>query len=416
MNRIGRLLLGAVVLSLSLSLVIASQALAALNFGDDNCAQTPFVVDTALEAARVANGYSCQAVDLTIKTSLTITDQVVTITAKSITVAGKDVLDPLKRVEIINDVNASSDLILLAQNGNITITEGSLKAHRLLKLQCNGTVPLCKVTADSSDLIAAADFANPQPGPGDLFILAQGDVDIRRTNLHGGAHLEVFAKEGSIAVKCGAEPGTCVDPVLSPPFVVKTLCGDPPVFPCTPTFNTPADLQAVCISGSAVKCNGGSVEKAFNAKFDIDIAGSKIDSIAHMDFITKEGNIKAAGAQLTSLASDLNFVTNKGTIDISLATLFAPAGVINVQAQPSCPAAPAVCINAREADLFGKEIVMLAKSGALKGIIDLCGATITDDGADFPTINSDSAPPYSDPSVLDDAVECPTPPGAATID
>ena len=82
MNRVDRILLGAVLLSL----IITSPALA-LNFGNDNCAENPLVVDDAAKAARVADGYNCGLVDLTIKTSLTITDPVLPITARSIMVA-----------------------------------------------------------------------------------------------------------------------------------------------------------------------------------------------------------------------------------------------------------------------------------------------------------------------------------------
>ena len=407
MKRVDRILLGAVVLSL----VIASPALA-LNFADDNCAENPFVVDTALKAARVANGYNCSAVDLTLKTSLVITEVVLPITAKSVTVTGPDVVAPPKRVEIINNL-ANSDVIIVAQNGNIVITEGSIKAHHLLKLECKGVAPLCKITADSSDIIAAASFTTPMTG-GDTKINARGDIDIRRTNLHGGDRLEVNSAQGSLTIKCLPDLG-CRDPILQAPFTVKTLCGDPPVFPCNVQFLTPADLQAVCISDPGVKCNGGGVEKRFEAKFDIDIAGSRIDSIEHMTFESSDGDIKAAGAILTSAIDNVRLVANKGTIDISSATILTPQGSTIVLTDATCPAAPNVCINAREADIDAKDILMRAKSGVAKGIIDLCGAALADAGPDFPTLNNDSLPPYDDPSVLDSGADCPTPPGAATI-
>ena len=323
---------------------------------------------------------------------------------------GPDVLTPAKRVEIINDV-ANSDILMTAQNGDIVINEGSIKAHHLLKLECKGIVPLCKITADNSDLIAATNFNPPGTG-GDLKILARGEVDIRRTNLHGGDRLEVSSAQGGITIKCEPGAGECRDP-LGAPFVVNTLC--PGGFPCTVTFATPADLQAVCIQGSDVHCNGGGVEKRFQAKFDIDIAGSQIDSIEHMTFETSDGNIKAAGAVLTSTTDNIRMSASKGTIDISGATILTPNGTTIVLTESACPAPPTVCINAREANVEGKDITMRAKSGAVKGIIDLCGAVLVDTGSDFPGLNGDSAPPYDDPSVLDDAIECPTPPGAANI-
>jgi hypothetical protein len=405
MTRIGRILLGAVVLAIGL----ASPVLA-LDFTDDNCAENPFVVDTLADAQRVQNGYNCPLVDLTIRTSLTITEAVLIVTAKSIAVTGPDILDPAKRVEIINDV-AASDILMTAQNGDITVNEGSIKAHHLLKLECKGIVPLCKIMADNSDLIAATSFVTPGAG-GDLKLLARGEVDIRRTNLHGGDRLEVNSAQGGITIKCEPGVGGCRDP-LGPPFVVNTLC--PGGFPCTVTFPTAADLQAVCIQGADVKCNGGGVEKRFQAKFDIDIAGSQIDSIEHMTFETSDGNIKAAGAVLTSAIDNIRMSASKGTIDITGATILTPNGTTIVLTESACPAPPSVCINAREANIEGKDITMRAKSGAVKGIIDLCGAVLVDTGSDFPSLNSDGTPPYDDPSVLDDAGECPTPPGAANI-
>ncbi len=96
-------------------------------------------------------------------------------------------------------------------------------------------------------------------------------------------------------------------------------------------------------------------------------------------------------------------MAKKGTIDLSRATILTPKGsTIMVESSRTCPAPPAVCINLREADIDGEDIVIRAKSGVAKGVIDLCGATFNDSGADFPTINGDSTPPYSDPSVLDE--------------
>jgi hypothetical protein len=390
---------------------LGSGAAYAANLFDDDCAENPFVVDTALKAARVANSYHCANVDLTIKTSLTgIVDPVLSITAKTITILGPDVLAPAQRVEIINDAANSS--ILLLSTGDINVTEGSLKAHALLKIQCNGVLPLCKIVGDLSDFVAAASFTTPTSG-GDLKIVAKGDVNIKRSTVHGGDRLEVHADQGALTLICQPGAGGCRDP-LGPPFVVNSLC--PGGFPCTPTFNTPDDLKAVCIQAPGVHCNGGAVEKRFSAKFDIDITGSRIDSIEHMTFQTSDGNIKASGAELTSQIDNIRMTAARGTIDISKATILTPAGSILITAGPNCPAPATVCIDARESDLDGANIILFTRSGVLKGIINLCGAKISDTGADFPTFNSDSVPPYSDPSVIDDAGECPAPPGAASID
>jgi hypothetical protein len=396
--------------ALALPLALGSPA-HALNFADDNCAENPFVVDTALEAARVANGYNCPLVALTINTSLTgIVDTLLPITAASVTLSGPDVLDPSKRVEIINDV-AGSDVIITAQTGNISLFEASVKAHHLLKLECKGLVPLCKITGDLSDVIAAANFITPTSG-GDLKLLARGDIDFRRSTVHGGDRLEVNSAQGSLTLLCQPGVGGCKDP-QAVPGLIAALC--PGGFPCSPTFATPDDITAVCIQAPGVTCNGGAIEKRFEAKFDIDITGSKIDSIEHMTFETSEGCIKASGAQLTSTVDNIRMVARKCTIDLSKASVQTPNGSTIILNEPGCPAPPAVCINLREADIDASNIVISAKSGVLKGVVDLCGANLTDAGADFPTINGDSTPPFDDPSVLDSAAECPVPPGPGTI-
>jgi hypothetical protein len=383
----------------------------ALDFSDDNCAENPLVVDTVPEAERLANGYNCPAVALTINTSLPgIVDPVLPITAASITIVGPDVLEPSKRVEIINDV-ASSDVILIAQTGNIDFKEASIKAHHLLKLECKGIVPLCKILGDLSDIIAAANFVTPTAG-GDLKILSRGDTDIRRSTVHGGDRLEMNSAQGSLTLLCEPGTGGCRDP-QTVPGLIAALC--PSGFPCTPTFASPDEITAVCIQAPGVHCNGGAVEKRFTARFDIDITGSRIDSIEHMTFETTNGSIKASGAQLTSTTDNIRLVTKQGTIDLSKAVILTPGGTTVIQNNPNCPAPPAVCINLREADVEGSNIVINAKSGVLNGVVDLCGAMLNDTGADFPTINGDSSPPYSDPSVMDEAGECPVPPGAATI-
>ncbi len=403
-----------VLAALLVPFVLGSGPAQALNFADDNCAANPLVVDTLAVAQTLANGYNCPLVDVTIKTTLpNIVDPILSITAKTLKVIGPDVLDPAKRVQIINNV-ANSD-VNLTTTGDMSFSEASVMAHHRLKLECKGSVPtLCNITGDLSDMIAAPNFTPPFGFTGDLHIRAKGNIKFTGSTIHGGAHWENFAG-GSITVLCVPGVGGCKDPLLAP-FVVNTLCGNPPVFPCTVTFNTPADLRAVCIQAPGVTCNGGSVEKRFHAVGDIDITGSKIDSIEHITFETDQGNIKAAGAIITSTADNIIMRAPLGTIDISGATLTAKLNVL-VAIDGTCPVAPpGVCINAREADIDGKDIVIRAKAaGGAKGVIDLCGATLNDDGADFPNLNGDSTPPYSDPSVLDDAAECPAPPGPATI-
>jgi hypothetical protein len=73
---------------------------------------------------------------------------------------------------------------------------------------------------------------------------------------------------------------------------------------------------------------------------------------------------------------------------------------------PVLPLDPAdTCINANGATINASNIVMRANFG--NGVIDVCEANLNDFGADFPTLNGDSTPPYdANPNVVDTAAEC----------
>lgn len=390
---------------LALVFSLGGPAGAVINFADDNCAENPFTVDTAAKAARVANGYNCAAVDLTITTSLNdnapsdIVDQDLPITAKSITITG-----PL---EIINDVSLSS-IRLVAAGGNLTIKDASIKAKELVRLECKGA--LCTVDVDDSELVASFDLTLTAGSTGDLRILANGNIDIQNTTTWGAALLHIISTNGSITWFCPGSGG-CKDPNLSKPDIITSQCGDPIVFPCTATFDNSKELKQVCFPG--VTCGGGGKEIGIRAKGDIDVSGSTIKANDHISFVSTEGSFKGGkkGSNVTTITAPDNLtISVKGTIDISEATITS-GNSLNITAGSGCPAAPAVCINGRKSDLEGDNIIMKANNGL--GVIDLCEASVDDLGADLPTLNGDSTSPF-DPNVLDTAAEC-APAGAASI-
>ena len=378
-------------------------------------------------AAIGTSGFDDPTCDLIIDVSITPITNPLLIRAHDITIDPAGGPTPGVVVAIINDA-ANSVTTLTATETDLVISEASIKAHKTLKLVCQGTTPDCNITSRLSDLIAALDFANPLAG-GDLFITAEGSVDIQTTNTHGGNILEINAKHGSLTLLCGpGEEAGCRDPVLSSKAV--ELCDTtgpggvgPPDgiadFPCTVNFLTGADLTAVCFRGvPGVKCNGGSKEKRFSAQGDIDITGSTITAIDHVTFTSKAGRWLAAGATLSG-ESIVAVIKGDGTspsIDLSNATINTTAHT-TITAGSAC-AAP-ICINADGATINASNIIMTADSNT--GVISLCGAILTDAGADFPTLNGDSnsppsVPPHDyEPNVLDRDIPAECPGNAALI-
>lgn len=393
------------------------------------------------------NGYDNPNCHLIIDVSIPVTVTKLTIVASDITVDPSGGPTPGVVVEIINNA-AASETSLIAEHTDIVFSEASIKAHKKLVIQCKGAAPLdpadCKITSDLSELIASLNFGPPPTGgSGDLHIRAVGNVDIQTTSVHGAGRLEITSSNGSLTLLCQTGEGGCKDPVKESNVSVE-LCGTcppgdtcppdprvpPAVFPCTKTFPAAADLQAVCIKTPGVNCNGGSVEKRFTAKGDINITGSEISAIEHMTFDSKAGRLRAHGAKLTaeSLVFQIKGDGTSPSIDLSNATLntsahttitaFSTTGP-NTGCPPLgppdglIPPGPGlaypnnVCINANGLVMQASNIIMTASNN--NGLIDLCGtaaadptkvptvppqaagATLVNDvGADFSTINGDS--------------------------
>lgn len=379
----------------------------------NTCVAGQHIVDTGPEAADIgANGYSNGACELIIQVTIPVTVTTLALTADKITIDPAGGPTPAVDVEIINNAVAS-EIFLSATTvpgGDIVINNGILKVHKLLRFNAAEDV----IVRDSQ-LIAATVFGPPPSGlGGDFRITAGGNIDIQTTATHAGAIME-FIADGGITFICAGGGNGCQDPLLS--SKAAELCDTvaPPGlgledFPCSVNFPTAASIRGVCFPvPPGVQCDGGSKEKRFLARNgDIDIHGTTLTSAKHITFTTENGNLLGAGANLTSTDDRIVFKI-EGTIDLSGATLNALKDIR--VASTTCPAAPAVCVDLSFSTVTAEDIVVVTPSNS--GIIRLCGATHDDLGADFPTYNGDSTPPYNG-TVLEDAVEC-APDPAATI-
>jgi hypothetical protein len=372
---------------------------------DDQCgAANPLVVNDGPAgpiATRVANGWDCPAVALEITSNLAIpnSETTVLIHAASILVqTAGDPTDPAQRVQMIHD-GPGSNLRLVAESGNLTLFGASIKAHTELRLTCRPDT--CVIESDFSDLIAAANFANPAGG-GALLLFAGGSVDIQTTNTHGGALFEVTASNGDITLICKSGDTACKDPTVGTPPDILAACvvNGQLQFPCNNiNFPDAAALRSVCLGTVGVTCNGGSKEKRFTAKGDIHLEGSTITSIDHISFNT-QGGIFAQGATIES--NDAIVMNAKNPVDLRGAIISAGAQM-NVTAGTGCALPPAICIDATNANIQGGSLLWWARGGA--AVIKLCGGDFEAIGVKVPRFNGDSTPPFS-PNVLDTAAEC----------
>jgi hypothetical protein len=381
----------------------------------DDCSINPLIVDdgpAGPKAQMVQDGYNCPAVVLEIRSNLALTIPVVKITAGSVLVQSANPADPSQNIQMVNNT-AASELSITAIAGNITISGGDLKAHKVLKFTCTQQVPPCSFTADHSNLIAATDFSNPQAGGG-LFFNIYGPINIQTTTIHGGDTLEMESVNSSITLICGGQAG-CADPNIAKPQIVTSQCGNPIVFPCILTLQNAQQLTDVCIGAPEVSCNGGHKEKRFTAGTFIDFTGSKITSDEHVTFTCKginfpavpnSGDLMAHGAEFDM---DSLVINCKGKIDLSDSKINMAAH-LTVNAGTNCPVGT-LCIDASGATINAQPIRMTARNNT--SIIDACASTMTLVGTAFPILNGDNSPPYGNLTV-DTAAEC-APRAAATF-
>jgi hypothetical protein len=355
------------------------------------------------------SGYSNSACNLTIKVDLPSNLMPVTLilNANTITVDGSP--GPA-RVDIVNDNTASA--VQLVSKGDIILNFASVKAHKNLRVTC--TNPACKFTSTNSDIVTAANFANPQGGGVITFDIV-GDISITTTNLHGGDSIEMESKSGSITILCGTGITPCKDPLQAPvPAIIASQCppqaNDPPGtlvhFPCTATFPDGASLTSVCIGAVGVNCNGGHKEKRFTAFTFIDITGSRISSIEHVTFTCKQQDLRGAGAIID--AEQIN-IRCQGKVDLRASQLTSTTSILATSG-PNCPRAPGTfgagdpgatepCLDAHGTNdpttttqMTGKPLTLTSNNGNTQ--VDVCQGIYTVPGSGFPKLNNDTTPPY----------------------
>lgn len=300
---------------------------------------------------------------------------------------------------MIDNEVANSEIRILAKAGNITISDADIRAKKLLHIDCDPAG--CQINVTDSVLIASeiktAVFPPVAPYVGDLFILAEGDINLQNSTVFGENKFIITSHLGRITMFCPTGvTGVCRDPLLS--STAAALCDTilpsglgPEDFPCNVTFNTPDDIKAVCIKEApGVICGGGGTEGRIQAFKEIDLHGSTIRTVSHLTIHSQGG------------------CTAPSTVPL--------------------PGPPPVCINLQDTHLDAEIIIVRADTsdGTNTGVIDLCataaGATVVDDvGADFPTFNGDLTPPFTKvvapgyETILDDAVDCPAPLFPASI-
>jgi len=372
---------------------------------------TQYIVDTPADATDIAAGYNNPTCELIIKISVTPAITSVQFVAKKISVLG----DGVTPLDIINSLTSGD--ILFDSILDIHVQNANIRAKDDLKLDCSGIAPLCKILVEDSSLIASnslSPFINGNPAlgfdpTGELRLVAKGNIDLERSNIYGGSGLHMTSTQGGITWFCpGGGAAGCKDP-LGPPFVVDQLCPKsaqkPTGFPCTVTFNTPADLHAVCFPGTAgTICGGGATETRISAFLDVDISGSTIVFLDHVTITSVTGGLKAGekgGAPSNLTGLDNITVSVKTTIDVTHA-IWDFEGNIILETGSGC-IAPATCIDAKFADFNAKNAMTFTANNKL-GIIDLCAGRFVKQGG-FPKMNGGLSPPYNN-NVLDTALEC----------
>jgi hypothetical protein len=348
---------------------------------------TEYIVDTPADATDLDEGYSNPTCNLIILTSIpSIVGENYDLKAKSVTITGPG-------VEIINS-NPSGEILIVAQNGNVAITEAVVKAVDKVFINCDNPAN-CTVTILNSEVMSPLSILDPG---GEVRLRARGDVKVENSILYGGALLYITSNNGSITWFCPGG-GACKDPVSS--GVAAILC--PNGFPCQVNFQTQTDLKNVCQQG--VLCGGGTKEIRITAFIDVDISGSTITALDHLTIEAKTGKILAGkkGNNVTTLTGEEWIFLSFGTQDFTDAIIDA-TNLIRMVAEGGCPAPPGVCIDLRRANLEADDILVKADNG--NGVINVCdNARVVNTGSGFPRFNGDANPPY-DPNVLETAAEC----------
>jgi hypothetical protein len=382
------------ILAAAFALVLAGSGSAWAVISDcPDAGGTKFIVDTAPEAANMADGYSNVNCDLEILTSITPTNSNYTIGAKSVLIQGPDVLNAAQRASIVSNLGGGK-IFITANGGGVTMNEAAVKAKEFVKIAC---VPAgCDVDISLSDVIASSTLNFGDPG-GTLEIIAKDALTMVSSTIYGGSLVTVSSLQGSVTWICQPGAGGCKSPLNEPggSNVVAQLlhqggpatCADQFAAnqPCTVTFATAADLKAVCIQAPGVNCGGGSKELHIFAFKDIHLENTQIVSSGTFVIAAGKngtsGRIFGANANLTAGKFDISARGDgvNTAIDFTTAVLSAP-GQLRMFAK-TCPAPLAICINLDGADISIKSSTRL------------------------PTINGTEVEPYVN-FVLDEPAEC----------
>jgi hypothetical protein len=389
-------------LAVALAWVAAGPAEA--NICPDN-AGTKFIVDQVADLPFVTSGYTNNACNIEIRTSFTPAVNALNINALTIKVIGPDALNPGQPVTI-NNPNPGTTIRLNSLAG-FQISEADIRATNQVRIGCIQAG--CTGEVDLSTIISSSTLAFGAPG-GRVDFDTDGLLDIQTSTVYGGNNLTLFSDNGSIIFLCVPGQGGCKDPTLQPfPQIVLDKCGNPPVFPCTLDNLSQAELKAVCIQAPGVQCGGAQIELHIQAKFDVDITGSKIDGKGSFRITTDQGRLFASGAELNAQNLNLLIAGNglEPAIDLTDAILTVESNIrISTTGSSGCPAPPAICIDATGAVMNAKEIRITANGG--NGVVRVCDARLVDDGNDFAVVNGDNNPnnPDYSPNVVDSAAEC----------
>jgi hypothetical protein len=376
---------------------------------------TVFEVDDAGDAALIAPGYNNSACDLIITFSVVPAAATWTVDARSVTITGPG-------VEIINPLPNTGNINIDAVNGNVTITDATIRADNSVLIECLAPAN-CEVNIDSSIITSPIAPVFPLDGDmGRVTIVAQGEVNITNSTVIGDQFLTVRSNNASVTFICAGGVVGCQDPLLS--GVSTTLC--PGGFPCMVTFPDAAALRAVCFPFLDVQCGGAAGELHIQAQLDVNLAGSTITGTGTFRITSIEGQLLAAGANLTA---DNFTIGIGGMIDITGATFDTSSNLrmrAGVNGAVGCPAVNVpfdpndACIKVRMANMAGDSNINIDALNAAnggRGLIDICAGALLDGGNDFPKLNGDAKLPYDDPAqpVLNGAAEC-APDPAADID
>lgn len=332
------------------------------------------IVNTVVLAQALAagNGYANEQCELIIQTSIPgINIQQFILKSRGLTIDGPDVVNA-GPVNIINPL-PSGEIDLLSEGGqDIRIDNAVIHARGVIKTVCSGGV--CKIKVDQSSIVAANPLGDTTSQTGELFFSARGDIDINTSTIYGGAGLHIGSDTGHVVFICLPGPnGTCKDPLTS--GVQQQLCPptaqNPTGFPCPVTFASPEALHAVCFPGGGQPpvCGGGSKEIRIVAFLFVDITGSTFIVLDHISIESVTQDVRAADSTIVAL--DAINVSAKTTINMKNATWIVTAGRINVQANCVGSPAPAICINANEADLKATDVIGINANNAA-GVVTVC--------------------------------------------